>query len=47
MPVMLALGELRPDVTGRFFAYGSEVTCEFAKDRDAIRRLYEICQQYS
>ncbi len=45
-PVMLALGELGADVTGRFFAYGSEVPCEFSKDRDAIRRLYEICEQY-
>ena len=45
-PVMLALGELGADVTGRFFAYGSEVPCEFAKDRDAIRRLQEICRQY-
>lgn len=45
-PVMLALGELGTDVTGGFFAYGSEVACEFAKDRDAIRRLYEICRQY-
>ena len=45
-PVMLALGELGADVTGRFFAYGAEVPCEFSKDRDAIRRLYEICKQY-
>jgi retinol dehydrogenase-13 len=45
-PVMLALGELGADVTGRFFAYGAEVPCELSKDRDAIRRLYEICKQY-
>jgi NAD(P)-dependent dehydrogenase (short-subunit alcohol dehydrogenase family) len=45
-PVMLALGELGADVTGQFFAYGSEVACEFAKDRDAIYRLQEICRQY-
>ena len=44
---MLALGELGADVTGRFFAYGSEVPCEFAQDQHAIRRLYEICQQYN
>jgi hypothetical protein len=27
-------------------AFGSEVLCEFATDRDAIRRLHEICRQY-
>ena len=45
-PVMLARGELGAGVTGRFFAYGSEVPCEFSKDRDALRQLYEICRQY-
>lgn len=45
-PVMLVRNELGAGVTGRFYAYGSEVPCEFSKDRDAIRRLYEICKQY-
>ena len=44
-PVMLALGELGANVTGQFFAYGSEVPCEFAKDRDSIRRLHELHKQ--
>lgn len=45
-PVMLARGELGEGLTGRYFANGSEAPCEFAKDRDNIKRLYEICQQY-
>ncbi len=45
-PIMLARGELGAAVTGRYFANGSEVRCEFADDRESIRRLYEICQGY-
>lgn len=46
MLVMLARGELGSGLTGRYFANGSEVSCEFARDRDGIERLYEICQSY-
>ncbi len=46
-PVMLARGELGAGVNGRNFAQGSEAPCEFAKDRNSVRRLYEICQRYN
>jgi retinol dehydrogenase-13 len=46
-PVMLARRELGAGVTGGYFAQGSEAPCEFAKDRDSLKRLYEICQQYN
>jgi NAD(P)-dependent dehydrogenase (short-subunit alcohol dehydrogenase family) len=46
-PVMLARGELGADVSGRYFADGSEARCEFAEDRNSIERLYEICQRYN
>ena len=45
-PVMLARGELMAGVTGHYFANGSEAACEFAKDRESITKLHEICQQY-
>jgi retinol dehydrogenase-13 len=46
-PVMLARGELGAGVTGRYFAQGSEAPCEFAEDREKVRKLYKICQQYN
>jgi NAD(P)-dependent dehydrogenase (short-subunit alcohol dehydrogenase family) len=46
-PVMLARGELGADVTGHYFEHGREVRCQFARNRDNIDRLYEICLGYS
>lgn len=46
-PVMLALDKLGAGLTGRYFAGGSEVSCDFAKDRASVKRLYEICHQYN
>lgn len=45
-PIMLARGELGAGVTGRYFANGSEASCEFAKDRTSIEQLHEICRKY-
>jgi NAD(P)-dependent dehydrogenase (short-subunit alcohol dehydrogenase family) len=46
-PVMLARGELGADVTGHYFEHGREARCQFARNRDDIDRLYEICLGYS
>ena len=45
-PVMLARGELGAGTTGRYFEHGREARCQFARDRAAIQRLYEICLAY-
>ena len=45
-PVMLARGELGTDATGRYFEHGREARCRFAKDRDGIEQLYELCLGY-
>jgi NAD(P)-dependent dehydrogenase (short-subunit alcohol dehydrogenase family) len=45
-PVMLARGELGTDTTGRYFEHGREARCQFAGDRNAIERLYELCLGY-
>ncbi len=45
-PVMLARGELGIGLTGRYFEHGREAHCQFAAERDAVKQLYEICQEY-
>lgn len=45
-PVMLARGELGEGTTGRYFENGRETPCRFARDRNGIQRLYEICLAY-
>lgn len=45
-PVMLARGELGAGMTGSYFAHGRNARCEFAGDRRAVERLYEICLAY-
>ena len=45
-PVMLARGELGADTSGGYFEYGREARCGFAKDREGIERLYDICLGY-
>lgn len=45
-PVMLARGELGAEKTGLYFEHGREARCQFAKDRDDVAQLYEICLGY-
>ena len=45
-PLMLARGEIGAATTGAYFEHGREVRCGFAKDRDGIERLYDICLGY-
>jgi NAD(P)-dependent dehydrogenase (short-subunit alcohol dehydrogenase family) len=45
-PVMLARGELGAEGTGCYFEHGRKTTCQFAKDKDGIAQLYEICLGY-
>lgn len=45
-PVWLATDPAVAALTGRFFARCREARCAFAADREAIRRLEEICQGY-
>jgi NAD(P)-dependent dehydrogenase (short-subunit alcohol dehydrogenase family) len=45
-PVMLAREELGADTTGRYFEHGRQARCQFAADKEAIARLYELCVEY-
>lgn len=45
-PVMLARGQIGADQSGRYFEHGREARCRFAADREAVERLYAICQSY-
>ncbi len=45
-PVMLARGELGAETSGGYFEYGREARCGFARDREGIERLYNICLGY-
>jgi NAD(P)-dependent dehydrogenase (short-subunit alcohol dehydrogenase family) len=45
-PVMLATEPVGQEETGRFFENGRAAPDRFARDREAIERLYEICLDY-
>lgn len=46
MPAMLALGKVGATSSGRYFEYGREVSCPFARDRAGIDALYETCRRF-
>lgn len=45
-PVWLATGKEGGEQTGRYFERERRVDCRFARDRQAIEQLYEICLSY-
>jgi retinol dehydrogenase-13 len=46
-PVWLATGQEGGEQTGRYFEHMHRADCRFARDRQAIERLYEICASYA
>lgn len=46
-PARLALGEIGPDATGRYFEHGREKNCRFCRDRQAVETLFECVAAYS
>lgn len=45
-PAWLAISPEVEAITGRYFADQRKATCEFSSDREAIERLYKICESY-
>jgi NAD(P)-dependent dehydrogenase (short-subunit alcohol dehydrogenase family) len=45
-PVWLATNAIGGEVTGKYFEHMREVRCRFGEDRQAVERLYEVCQGY-
>jgi NAD(P)-dependent dehydrogenase (short-subunit alcohol dehydrogenase family) len=45
-PVWLATEPIGQEETGKYFEHTREVRCRFSQDRQAIERLYNICQTY-
>jgi len=44
-PAWLATSDEITGVTGRYFEHRREKACSFGADRDAVERLYQICQE--
>jgi len=45
-PVWLASDPLVSEIRGAYFAHIQQENCPFSKDKQAIERLYEICDNY-
>ena len=45
-PVWLATSDEVKGLTGKYFERRSASTCRFGSDREAVERLFEICEQY-
>jgi len=46
-PVALATGELGAGTSGKYFERGREIHCRFARDVEAVERLYDRCRSYA
>lgn len=46
-PVWLATAEDLESVTGKYFEHRRETSCRFGSDKEAVERLFEICERYS
>lgn len=44
-PLFLALSESMKEVTGKYFEHLKEVRCPFSSDKEAVEKLYLICEK--
>jgi NAD(P)-dependent dehydrogenase (short-subunit alcohol dehydrogenase family) len=45
-PIWVATAPELEGVTGRYFAHQSEERCRFSADKEAVQRLFEVCEGY-
>ncbi len=45
-PVYLAVSEEVKDATGDYFQNKRKTACRFSQDKEAVKKLYELCEQY-
>ena len=46
-PVWLATEDIGGTVSGKWFEYMNECPCRFSSDREGMKRLFNICMEYS
>jgi retinol dehydrogenase-13 len=46
-PVWLATHPIGQETTGRYFEHLTETSCPFARDKQAVNALFEICANYT
>ncbi len=45
-PVWVATSPSLEGITGKYFEHRRESTCRFGQDREAVERLYKLCDRY-
>jgi NAD(P)-dependent dehydrogenase (short-subunit alcohol dehydrogenase family) len=45
-PVWLAISEEVEGITGKYFEHRRETPCSFMRDRESVRKLFELCETY-